>query len=356
MTENQTVEKYSGPAPQTIRIEVAGGDEKKRSTLGKILRKLIYVVLLISILLNVYFGLMLRGLFEGPFVATVLVESDSNDIVAVYPINGVIDGEQSAMMDRFYRFMRQNGNIKAVVLRVSSPGGTINDSERIYQTILRIQNHLQKPVAVYMDGVAASGGYYVAAPADRIFARRTTITGSIGVLAMYPVLKGMAEKLGVDVVTIRSPQATRWKARPNFLEEPEDRILLDVQQMLAQHQEDFNQVVKTHRSVKMIEHEVEIENAAGKMVRITEVEPFNGKVYLADKALEMGLVDEVGQQHDAVDWLIERAGLKDPKVIMYSRRASLAEALGIPFASTRVDENLLENVTSLRMLMLWKVD
>jgi ClpP class serine protease len=92
------------------------------------------------------------------------------------------------------------------------------------------------------------------------------------------------------------------------------------------------------------------------MVRITEVEPFNGKVYLADKALEMGLVDEVGQQHDAVDWLIERAGLKDPKVIMYSRRASLAEALGIPFASTRVDEKLLENVTSLRMLMLWKVD
>jgi protease-4 len=205
--------------------------------------------------------------------------------------------------------------------------------------------------------VAASGGYYVSAPADKIFARRTTITGSIGVLAMYPAVRGLLEdKLGIKVITVRSRQATANKAKPSGLDVPEDRIMLKIQDMLDTHQEQFNSVVTSHREVNTQQIQREIVNAAGEKETITEVRPFNGEVFLAEEAKELNLIDEVGELEDAVRFLTTKAALNDPMVIRYSVRPTLAQALGLPTASVKIDENFLENVTSLRMLYLWKAN
>jgi protease-4 len=356
MTEPPAAERYNGPSPQTIRIECAPAETKKKSFLAKAAGRLIVVLLIVSVIVNVYFWFILSTLFEGPFSATVVQEGKEDQTVAIYSIDGIIDPEQSFRMEQFTRFVRETPEIKAVLLRVASPGGTINDSEKVYQQVLRIKNTLNKPVAVYMDGVAASGGYYISAPADKIFARKTTITGSIGVIAMYPALKGLAEKLGVELVTVRSRQSTTFKAKPSGYEVPEDRIMRDIQSMLDTHQEQFNAVVTAHREIRKNPVQREIVNAAGEKETITEIEPFNGQVYLAGEAKELNLIDEVGQMEDAWDFLASEAHLDKPRIVRYSVRPTLAQALGIPFASVKVDENFFEDITSLRILMMWKVN
>ncbi|MFW5840438.1 MAG: S49 family peptidase [Planctomycetota bacterium] len=344
-------------APEVLQIECVGPREKKKSLVAKVFTYLLVVIFISSIVANFYMAMLLQTRFTTQFAGEVIEEGTDESVVAVYEISGTIGPEASAQFGRFYRFLRDNENIKAVVLRVNSPGGTIPDSDRIYYMVRDIQEKLKRTVVVSQGNVAASGGYYVSAPAERIFAERSTITGSIGVIAIYPAFRGLTDKLGVEIITIRARQAYRWKARPEGVDMPDDRVLADLQVMMDRFHTQFTEVVKTHRpDIVETSKTVEITNAVGEKETIKEVNPYNGTIYRGTEALELKLIDEIGSLEDAVSYAAESAGVKSPKVIRYYRPPTLMEALGLPVTQISTGIQALENLTAPRILMMWKVD
>jgi protease-4 len=342
-------------APEVLQIQCMG--PKKKGLLGKIFTYLIVLIFIVSIVANFYMAALLKARFTSPFHAQVYQEGDEGQIVAVYEIAGTIGDDTAAQFSAFYRFVRDTPEIKAVVLRVNSPGGTIAASDRIYQLIGKMRTDLDRPVVVSQGAVAASGGYYISVPAQRIFAEKTTITGSIGVIAMYPAFKGMADKIGVEIITVRSRQAYRWKARPDGYERPEPRIMAEIQEMMDEFHADFTEVVKTSRpDIVETTEQVTITNATGQQQQIEEVAPYNGRIYRGPEAKARKMVDEIGTIEDAIDYAARAAQLKSPHVVRYRPFRSILAQMGLPVGEIQAGAKALENLTSPRILMLWKLD
>lgn len=178
-------------------------------------------------------------------------------------------------------------SVKAVVLRISSPGGSIGASQEIYNMIRRFE----KPIVVSMGDTAASGGYYIAAAADGIVANPGTLTGSIGVITALTRLDGLYDKLGIEVEIIKSGQHKDMFQRPLT---PEERELL--QQL---NDEAWNQFVQAVAEGRSLDPEY---------VRTLAT----GMVFTGSQALELGLVDRLGDLEEAVQFAAELAGVEDP--------------------------------------------
>ena len=270
---------------------------------------------------------------------------DRDQTVAVYRIQGIIDGTASETFAAFADEVVRDGDIKAVLLRVESPGGTVSDSDRIHAQVKRIRD-AGKKVVVSMGGVAASGGYYVSAPADEIFAEPTTITGSIGVLMNWIVLEKALEHIGVEPVTIKSRRTADWKDEVSPFRgptEPQREHLLSV---LDEIQARFEQIVRDGRGDRL----------RTRVVSETDTEPFNGKVYLAEEAKRLGLIDSIGYQSEAVDRAARLAGLREPRVVRYKRRKSVFERLigAESPPALGISAETLESLQTPRVLLMWK--
>ncbi|MFW6066147.1 MAG: S49 family peptidase, partial [Planctomycetota bacterium] len=206
-------------------------------------------------------------------------------------------------------------------------------------------------------------GYYVSAPADEIVAEPTTITGSIGVLMQWFVLKGTLEKLGVEPVVMKSDDARAWKDELSLLESPEEHHREHLQGILNNMQDRFEDVVREGRADKLNtstnRRTIRAEDGDDDQeTTITETEPLNGKIYLADEALEFGLIDRVGYLDTAIDRAQELAGLPKAHVVRYqSRPPLLAQLLGRSAApNTLIDADSVEQLRSPRLMLLWKVE
>lgn len=201
------------------------------------------------------------------------------------------------------RKAEQDPWVKAVVLRVNSPGGTVTASDLMYTELRRFRERSGKPVVACMLDVAASGGYYIACAADRIYAHPTTVTGSIGVIMHLPEFTGTMAKLGVAVNVIKS--GAMKDAGSMYREmKPKERQYFEhlVDQMYGR----FVDVVAKSRT--------ELDRAALKPLA-------DGRVYLGSEAVELGLVDGVGTVHDAISAAQARAGLTETpiQVVLYKR-------------------------------------
>lgn len=326
----------------------------------RILRVVVLMLLALSILLNIELGAMLTLSGAHGMDKSVLREGQPTQTIALYTIGSMIGDKTAQEFSGFYQSIRDDHNVKAVVLRVDSPGGAIAPSDEIHTMIRKMRHDLHKPVLVSMGGLAASGGYYISAPADQIFAEPTTVTGSIGVIAVWPVVKDLLTKHGVDVVTIRSTASQVWKARENFWENPPDRTRADVQKMLNEMQARFEEVVRAGRGDKLQIKELRttMRDEAGKETVVTEVVPFNGKTYLANEAMELGLVDRIGYLGDVLDAAAATANLAKPRVVHYAQSKSFREQLGFAEAlgGVTIDTQAAETILTPRILMLWKVD
>jgi protease-4 len=206
--------------------------------------------------------------------------------------------------------------------------------------------------------MAASGGYYIAAPADEIYAEPTTITGSIGVLAEWPVVKGLLDKVGVEFLTIRSTHAEKWKAKEfNPFETPDPAVTKRVQDLLDTMQARFEEIVKDGRKAALAKAKAE---AAYEDKGFAPSEPLTGKTYTSQDALAIGLVDQIGYLPQAVRAAARRANVPSPRVVQYAPRAGLLDALLSTKASAgkgvsiRIDADGLEGLASPRILMIWK--
>lgn len=146
------------------------------------------------------FLIILIGLILISFLATIMESSLSYGKIAIVNVKGIIV-DSKAVIEEIKQY-RKNPAVKAIVLRVDSPGGAVVPSQEIYEEIKRTIK--VKPVVVSMGAIAASGGYYISCPATKIIANPGTITGSIGVLIEIPNIKGLLDKIGVKAEVIKS--------------------------------------------------------------------------------------------------------------------------------------------------------
>ena len=247
------------------------------------------------ITLIVVFG----GLFLGLLVFIgVLVMVFSPDVGETEPGIGVVevDGtimESEEILEDLARF-RDDDNIEAVVVRINSGGGAVAPSQEIFHGVRRVAE--EKPVAVSMGTVAASGGYYIACGSEMIFANAGTITGSIGVITQFFNVEQIVDRLNVEVHTVKSGDFKDSGSPFREFEEADEELFTD---MVFDIHDQFVEDVASCRGMETAD--------AGALA--------DGRVYTGRQAMENGLVDEIGTLRDTVDYLAEETGLDDPPVV-----------------------------------------
>ena len=191
--------------------------------------------------------------------------------------------------------------VKAVLLKIDSPGGSVIASDLIYNEIMAFKQRKKAKVVAAMMGVAASGGYYIALPADFILAHPTTVTGSVGVLFLNPNVSGLMEKIGVDVNVSKTGENKDMGSPFRQATEEEQGIIQDIVDRLGAQ---FLDHIAEHRKLGPN--------------RLKEIS--SARIYLADDALKLGMVDSIGYLDEAVSRAKKLADLpEDAKVVVYRR-------------------------------------
>lgn len=214
--------------------------------------------------------------------------------IAVIPVKGVIDDGRAAFVRAAVRDVLDDGQVRAVVLRVDSPGGGVTPSDEIWREVERLKER-GLPVIASMGGVAASGGYYVACGADHVLAQETTVTGSIGVIAQVMTFRGLMEKVGIEPVTLVATGSPEKDVANDLFREWNEADRAAVRVMIDAAYDVFADRVREGRRATIGEEEL--------------AEIANGSVFTAPEALEFGLVDEIGYLDDAIARAESRAGI-----------------------------------------------
>jgi protease-4 len=222
--------------------------------------------------------------------------------VALVELEGMILEVEDLIRD--LKLYRENPQVKAVVIRINSPGGVVGPTQELHQALMRVRE-AGKPVVASLGSVAASGGYYTAVAADRIFANPGTLTGSIGVIMQMANVESLFKKVGVDYVVVK---AGRYKDIGNFTRPmtPEERRVL--QTLLDDVHAQFIDAVATGRNLD----------------RADVVKFADGRVFSGTQARDLKMIDTLGSFEDAINEAAKLAGLRvPPAVIRPSRRFSL---------------------------------
>ena len=278
------------------------------------------------------------GRGEKKFTEEVIEDGPRSAKIAIVSINGVIDEQQAQEVYWQLKEARDDKNVKGVIIRVNSPGGTISGSDQIHNEIMKYRDDTNQPAVAFMQGVAASGGYYSSVACNEIIAEPTAITGSIGVIMEYLVLQQLLEdKLGINPIVVKAGSKKDW---PNPFQMPTDEQLKYMQErIIGPAYKRFVKVVADGRS-GLTEEDVN---------RLAD-----GSIYWADKALEEKLIDGIGYLTDAIDEAKSLAGVKKAQVIEYKKTFSLADILGAKTnVSLKIDRRTLYEVAVPQALYLW---
>lgn len=250
------------------------------------------VLFLISLLVSLLFALLHKNLPIGDKVALVRVEGP------------ILDAKET--IDELKEHVKDL-SVKAIVLRVDSPGGAVAPSQEIYEEVRKAA--AKKTVVVSMGSTAASGGYYIASPATRIIANPGTLTGSIGVIMEIPNLEGLMSKIGVKTDVIKSGEHKDIASVFRGIRKEEREILQAILDNV--HNQFINAV------------------AEGRRMTPDDVKKIaDGRVYTGEQALKAGLVDELGNLEDAINVAAKLAGIKgEPSVVSKEKKLSLINLL-----------------------------
>lgn len=244
---------------------------------------------------------------------------------------GVLEREGDVLSRVYYRLEKasQDPLVKGVILRLDTPGGDVTSSDILYHEIRRFKEKKRLPVVALMMGVAASGGYYVASACDHIVAHPSTITGSIGVISVFPNIEGLFDKVGVKTTVVKSG-GMKDAGSPFRDMSPEEKQIF--QGIIDEFYENFLRVVLERRKDALPLEELR---------KIAD-----GRVYTATQALKTKLIDEIGYFDDALTKILSLALLREANVIAYTyypkRQTNLyAATLG---KQTLSDEKRLEDL------------
>jgi protease-4 len=261
----------------------------------------------------------------------------SADKVAILSVTGVIadgSGFVKSQIDR----IRDDENVKAVVVRVVSPGGTITGSDYIYHHLTKLRDDRELPIVVSMGSMAASGGYYVAmAVGDQeksIFAEPTTTTGSIGVIIPHYDISGLMERYAVVDDSLATHPRKKMLSMTRPMSDDDRGVLTEY---LNTAFDRFKEVVRAGRPA--------LRNDPDKLDELA-----TGEVFAAQKAQRLGLVDELGFIEDAIDRAIELAKLdKDStRVVKYAAPPTIVDVIGLSSVrsstSTQLPSSTVESI------------
>lgn len=208
--------------------------------------------------------------------------------------SGLIDADATGtLLDS----LAQEEDIKAVILKINSPGGAVVASDVLYRKVKNLRDH--KPVIAVLEDTAASGGYYVAVGATKIVANPATLTGSIGVIAQFPNLEGLFSKVGVELETFKSGQYKDIGSPDRAVTDDEKAIF---NQIISDSYEQFVAAIVEGRGLEKAE-----------VLKLAD-----GRVYSGIQAQKLGLVDYLGTVETGIDQAKELATLSEPHVVEYS--------------------------------------
>ena len=235
------------------------------------------------------------------------LDFSTQDRVALIRIEGVILDAQATISE--LKHYSDNPLVKAIVLRIDSPGGGDVPSQEIHDAVKRVKNKSNKAIIASMGTVAASGGYYIAAATDRIIANPGSLTGSIGVIMEMANFEGLMKKVGVEGVVIKSG---RFKDVGSPLRKMSDEERKLLQSVMDDVHQQFIQAV-----------------ADGRSLEVSEVEPLaDGRIYTGRQAKEARLIDELGDLDDAIHIAADIAGMEgEPKVVEPRKRFSFRDII-----------------------------
>lgn len=293
------------------------------------------VLLGISVLMN--FGQFVSGFMPttvhhmrtvGPKLEEVLIEDNSSaNKIAIVPIEGIISSQLAQGGYNIVDVVKAQLNeaesdrrVKAVILKVDSPGGEVLASDEIYRALADFQKKTGKPVVASMGSVAASGGYYVAAPCQYIVANELTITGSIGVIMHSWNYRGLMNKVGLKPQVYKSGKFKDMLSGERDPEEipPEENAML--QNLVNEVYEKFKSVVQEGRSRASQKNK-----ESGRDLSDDWKSYADGRVLSGSEALKLGFVDELGNFEDAVKAARRIAGISAANLIEYRQRIDISD-------------------------------
>ena len=213
--------------------------------------------------------------------------------------------------------------IKAIILRINSPGGIVAASQEIYDIVKRQKD--KKPIIASMESVAASGAYYIALPSDVIVANPGTVTGSIGVIMEWPVLEKLLKKIGIEFETIKSKEHKDIGSTHRRLSEKERQLM---QEMVADVYDQFVRATAEHRELPL-----------DSVLKIAD-----GRVVTGRQAKALGLIDTLGSFETAVEIAGSLIDIEKPHLVYPPKRLSLIDILVTP----------MEQITLPKLYFLWR--
>jgi protease-4 len=268
---------------------------------------IIFIAVIIVVIIGTVVGIGMRGQVYGGNVGIV-------------EIRDVIYSSKNTVND--LKLFADDASIKAIVLRVNSPGGIVAASQEIYDAVKRAQE--KKPIITSMESVAASGAYYVSLPSDVIVANPGTITGSIGVIMEWPVLEKLFEKIGIEYEVIKSKEHKDIGSIHRRLSERERKIMQD---LVGDVYDQFIKVTSENRDIPLD----------------SVIKYADGRVLTGRQAKELGFVDTLGSFESAVEIAGELVGIPEPNIVYAPKHLSLIDLLTAP----------MERITMPKLSFLW---
>ena len=334
--------QYSQPPQQPAYIQPPLMEKPKRRSGWKIFWAIVTVL---SILANGLLLIMLLGVIavfaagqRELFVEEIIQPGPRTTKIAVIALDGIIDEQRAKDVAEQLKTAEDDDHVKGLILRVSSPGGTISGSDDIYNEIRKYRSRTGRPVVAFMQGIAASGGYYASVACDKIIAEPTTITGSIGVIMGYFVFQELLEgKLGIQPIIVKSGRRKDWPSPFQMPTDEQRQYLQD--RLITPAYERFVQIVAEGRRSLTPE---DVNRLA------------DGSIYSADKALDEKLIDNIGYMDDAIKIVSEMAKIEKAQVVEYRKPFSLAGLLSARSnAVLKIDRTTLYEMTTPQVLYLW---
>jgi protease-4 len=242
----------------------------------------------------------------------ILMKSPAKEKILILDVSGIISSslnpglfskEGDILSKVYYRLEKasEDKNVKAVILRLDTPGGEVTASDIIYNEVLKFKEKTNMPVVGLMMGVAASGGYYISSACDITIAHPSTITGSIGVISIFPNLEELFSKIGVRVNVIKSGEMKDSGSAFRDMTEQEKEVFQDVVDELYLK---FLEVVHQKRKDSLSLDEIK---------KIAD-----GRIYTASQAHELKLIDEIGNFDTAHKKALSISSLKEANVVAYT--------------------------------------
>ena len=311
----------------------------------KIFAVLVTVLLAGSIAANLVMVVMVMvvsaavgGGGDGPasHVQSEVISKGGGDKIAIVPVTGTVDDAMYERLRNYCEFVREDPSIKAVILEVDTPGGTVTASDEIYHLLLGLKGTNRKLV-VSMRGLTASGGYYLSMAADKLYAEPTTLTGSIGVIWPSFEVTELMKKWGVQSEVVKSDAAAEFKDAGSPFKKFTEEDRAYIKGLVNSAHAKFAGIVEIGRKGKLT---VPIKDVA------------IGKIWTSDDALKLGLVDEIAYMDEVCEKTAKEAGIGSPTIVRLKNRGGILEALsastpmGGGKVEVRVDAKQLEELRS----------